>query len=504
MKLTFENGKFRFYDGDKFVAINPKSAKAHENIADAKAKKILCRLFVKNYSWPSWAALPDYLDPHQIEGVKWILTRSRSYLAHAPGAGKTCEAIVAAMFPNGNEGRIISIVPPSLTKNWYREIEKWTDKLNIRFGSVTVATVPESIDQKEMDWDAHWIIVPDSMLTRPWVLDNLSKIKKKFVVVDEASRFKDPTAQRTIALFGGTLNDGRKSPGLIYDSPYAVLLDGSPMPNKSMELWAPTFAMSPESIDFMSMQDFGFKYCGAKQNDFGKWEFKGNSNSDELKATLQKTFMHVVREEELNHPERLRSILVMNKDVRTIEHKEWEKKNLSKIKFDDISEDMSLGDLARFRRWLGLRKVNWIADYVKERLEEKNESILLFCWHREVAFELESKLRKYRPLVVIGGTPDRAREKGFEEFQAGKIKLIIGNISAMGRGFNLQRGDRTIFAEFSWCDETNKQAEKRAARKGRDENKPVRCEYVVAPHSMDEIILQAVMRKQDAVKKVIG
>lgn len=483
-----------------YVTTDIKAAAQFRQYADDSASKILQRAFVKKYPAPS-RPLPPFLDSHQVEGVTWVLTRSRSYLAHAPGAGKTLQAITAAIFTEGT-GQVVFIVPPSLTVNWAREIELWAPRLGLAWPSISI--IPESARQDFAGWRADFVVVPDSMLTRAWVLERLRSLKKKFVAVDEASRFKEPTAQRTIALFGGKLKDGRKSQGLVHDATHAVLLDGSPMPNRPLELWAPTFAMCPEAIDFMSEPEFGFRYCGAQMNKFGRWEFKHSAREEELKERLQKDFMHVVPEERLNHPERRRSLLFMNQDPRSTAHKSWERKHLHLINFDEIDEDMSQGEMASFRRELGIRKAPWIADYVSDRLTHKGESILLFAWHREVCFELEKLLRKFRPELIMGGTSDKTREWAFDAFQTGKLKLLILNIAAGGRGHNLQRADRVVFGEFSWNDETNKQAEKRAARKGRSQDMPVRVDYIVAPNTMDEPILQAVFRKADRVKKVIG
>lgn len=473
-----------------------KDAKQYAEFADAKALKVLNRAFVKQYRLPI-RSFPSHLDPHQMDGVDWILSRSRSYLAHAPGAGKTCEAITAACLAEG-EGQVVFIVPPSLTANWAREIKKFSLSA---LPSMTI--IPDSLRKDRVNWNAKIIIVPDSMLQRPWVMEGLTKVKKLFVAVDEASRFKEPQSQRTIALFGGHFKDGRKSPGLVYQAKHAVLLDGSPMPNRPMELWAPTYAMNPECIDFMSQSEFGFKFCGPKMNSFGRWEFKGASNQEELRERLQKNFMHVVPESVLPHPERKRSMLFMSEDVRSPEHKAWEKSNLSSINLAALGDDMGQGDIARYRQELGMRKVPWIINYVKERLKGKNESILLFAWHREVCIALAKGLEKFSPGLVMGGTAEDIREDYFSEFQSGRNKLIIGNIAAMGRGFNLQRADRIIFAEFSWCGETNTQCEKRASRRGSTKSS-IRCEYVVSPESMDEVVLSSVFRKDATVKKVIG
>jgi SWI/SNF-related matrix-associated actin-dependent regulator 1 of chromatin subfamily A len=348
--LTFKDGKFIATDEDgkaahlfnsefwetqspgKYATTDLKAAVRIRAFADEAAEKILQRALVKHYSLPP-LRLPLFLDPHQKAGVRWILTRSRSYLAHAPGAGKTAQAVAAAMLIPAR-GQVLFVVPPSLTVNWEREIAKFyvliTADPNARSWKAaarpdwglwpSVSVIPESWRQEFTGWDSEFIVCPDSMLAKPWVLAGLAGRTWRLVAADEASRFKEPTSQRTIALFGGKLNAPRgskslRSPGLIQGARHAVLLDGSPMPNRPMELWAPTYAMHPEAIDCMNQQDFGFRYCGARINDYGRWEFHHASNQEELREKLRKDFMHVVTEDELSHPERRRAMLLMNKDV---------------------------------------------------------------------------------------------------------------------------------------------------------------------------------------------
>lgn len=520
--LQFKNGKFealvtspslrgKFFrdpywthaDSDVFTTTNLGAARGYRVSADESAERVFRRAFQSHYvKLPRLPKIFAALDRHQQAGILWILTRKRSYLAHAPGAGKTAQAIVASLMAQTQEGeQTLFIVPPTLTLNWEREIWKFTAWLAKGKYFPTIGIVPRSDRRDEMAWRADFIICPDSMLSRPWVYTRLLKMKKRFVAVDEASRFKDPQAERTIALFGGRSGD-RTYPGLIANVRHVVLMDGSPMPNRPMELWAPTFALHPEAIDCMDQNDFGYRYCGARPNQFGQWEFLHSSHEEELRGKLRQDFMHVVTEDELSHPERQRSMLFMDRDVRSLEQKTWERKHLpSTIK--SVSEVLSQGEMAHYRRELGVRKVPWIARYVADRLRDKNESILLFAWHRDVVDALMKKLSAFKPACVYGGITPAIREKWFREFQAGKLKLIIGNIAAMGRGHNLQRADRVIFGEWSWTDETNKQCEKRASRRGNDKAF-VRCEYIVCPNSMDEPVLNSVFTKEKRVERIIG
>lgn len=501
--LTFKNKSFVMFDGLQTSPVDMKTAATFSRFADVSAKRILDRILVKQYSIEG-IEFPSFLDPLQVDGVKWVLSRSRSYLAHAPGAGKTCEAIVSAMLTKG-EGQVVFIVSPQLTANWAREVAKFYPLVAPEAVKAwhPIAVIPESNKQQFTGWRAEFLIIPDSMLTKAWVLEKLKGIKKRFVAVDEASRFKDPTAQRTIALFGGKLKDGSTSRGLIQDAHHAVLLDGSPMTSRPIELWAPTYATAPEAIDFMNYTQFGLRYCGAIKDARGGWEFKHSSNEQELKQKLTHSFMHIIGEEKLNHPERRRKMVFMNKDVRSSEQKSWERNHLSDFSLSDIDEEASRGDMAHYRAELGMRKVPWVSAYVKDRLETKGESVLLFAHHRDVVQALADKLSKFNPGIVIGGTLAVHRERMFSEFQAGERKLLILNIAAGGRGHNLQRADRVVFGEWAWTDETNKQCEKRTSRRG-NEKLFTPCDYIVCPSSMDEVVLKSVFAGAARVKKVIG
>lgn len=504
--LTYKNQQFFVDRGKKFTPeLVPFTVAARlKKYADPAALVALEKHLTTRYALPA-NPLPRFLDPHQVEGIQWALTRKNAYLAHAPGAGKTLQAITTSIYAGG-KGPTLFIVPPTLTANWAREIYQWIERLThapaLTRAWPAITIVPETKHRESIEWRAQFIICPDSMLTKPWVLSSLLSLRYKLIAVDEASRFKEVTAERSRAFYGGKLNDGRISTGFMDKARHILFLDGSPMPNRPMELWAPCYHLAPESIDYRDQNEFGHRYCAPRFNEVGHWEFKGASFEDELKAKIQKSFMHVVPESGLRHPERLRSLIVMTKDARSAAHRKWEQKHLGTFKFSDVSESDSQGELAKFRRELGLRKVKWIASYTKERLD-KGDSILLFAWHREVIQKLADELKAHLPGVVLGGTSSETREKAFRLFQKDEIKLIIGNISSMGRGHNLQRASRIIFGEYSWTDETNKQAEKRASRKG-STRENVKCDYIVSPNSIDEMVLRSLFTKEKNVRKIIG
>lgn len=513
--MNFENGRFvlnqvllpsphprwQHIDDRQYETVDLKAAADYRKFATPETERLLKRLFQEHYPLPEIPPLP-MLDTHQRVGLEWILERKRSYIAHAPGAGKTAQAILAALIAPGF-GQTLFIVPPNLIMNWEREIAQVATWAGVHARS---ATVPRTEGRHDMDWDSDILLVPDSMIAKDWVqraiVPRAHHKEIQFIAVDEASRLKEPWSERSLAFYGGSF-EGKVFPGIYRDARHVVFLDGSPMPNRPIELWAPTYALHPEAIDCMDRDDFGYRYCGARPNERGVWEYNYSSHESELQEKLQRDFMHVVTEEKLTHPERLRSLLFTDTDLRSPDHKAWDRKNLGEIDFDEIDEESSQGDLARFRRELGVSKIPFVTAYTESRLKGKNESILLFAWHREVCQRLAENLSKWNPGLVMGGTSAKERDAAFSAFQLGTVKLLVLNISAGGRGHNLQRADRAIFAEYSWSDEMNRQCEKRGSRRGSTVD-VFRSDYIACPDSLDEPMLGSLFTKQKRFRRIIG
>lgn len=470
----------------KYRTPNVKTAAQFIRYANKSAKEQFKKSRPTLYLLPKDFALPSILDAHQIEGIKWALTRKYSYLSHAPGAGKTAQAIFISELADAN-GQVIVIAPPSLLINWEREIDKFTTEFR------TVSIVGASDKQDRVAWNADYIIVPHSMIHKDWVLSGILQTKIKTLIVDEASAFKELNTIRSQTLYTKILSRNIK---------HVVFLDGSPAPNRAMELYAPLINLSPESIGYMSEFEFGRLYGAGKQGFRGKWEFKGWSREEELQRLLHKFLFHTVTEDKLSHAERKRMIVYISSKILPPKVWAWESKVIKQLKLSDISENASKGKIAEWRQQMGLMKVKPALTYIRECLS-KGESLLVFAWHREVIEKLSRGMKTTNHGVVMGGTKSSIREKLFKRFNDGKLKLIFGNISAMARGHNLQRADRIIFVEYSWSDEVNKQCEKRASRKGRDVSKPVKSSYLVVADSLDEVVMNSVRRRERAIKKVI-
>lgn len=479
---------------DTFTCQSVKEAFKFLEIADEKATKLFKRLIRDWYPLPENLGLELFeMGKEQAKGIKHILTRSSCYIADEPGFGKTAQVIIAAAIASREKKleQVLFIVPPQLTLTWKKEIEKFWP-----YEKLPTIEILKT-QKKEFDWLSDILILPDSMLDKESNIRALYKRKFALVGVDEAHRFKEEKSIRTVMLFGGFARSDKYSPGLIYGARHKVLMSGTPLLNRPIELWAALYSTAPEVIDFMSKHEYGLEYCAAFQDRFWNWNYKGSSNEDKLKRKLFKDYM--IRRKLSDQPALRRRVVYVNKDLRSSEVKKFELDTVQKFTMREIAE-MSEGQyLSTYRRETGLAKVDFIAAYTQLRLED-GEDVLLFLHHREVIEAVADKLAAYSPVVAYGATKQKDKQT-IESRYNERGGLFIGNIDTAGFGFTLTKANRVILGEFSWTQKINEQVEKRAARRGQTRN--VNADYIVFENSFDEKQFEVMYTKENKIRKVI-
>lgn len=490
--LTYNRAQDSFYVSGKYLL--PKDAVAYyraNKYYDMEARRALDRLTNEIlYDAATWSkhlnALRTVLERHQGKGVYHLLTRKRSYLAHAPGAGKTLQAIAAHWIRRASTEPArpsIIICPPSLVANWRREILKWSPKVRAAIGmkpqSTTISPVGINPNTRAVFFDsrADFIICPDSILFQ--ACKQLAQVQSNITAVDEASRFKTPTSRRSQALYGA---------GLVQAARHFVMLDGSPITLGAVDLWAPMYYLDPEAIGFRTFQEYCDHYTVTEETRFGV-KYAGSKNLPELRKSFFARFGHGVAEKDLYHPVRLREIVQVGES--NFDTEQFGERGLAELGTMPSLDETGNDSLAEYRRMVGLEKISPALDYIQKQLAN-GKRVLVFAYHRQVCEKLAAALNT---VPLYGGVSPHIREYELDQFKRGRTKAIVGGIGPMGRGHNIQEADLAIFVEFSWSDEENKQAEKRISRMGNDAL-VTPCAYLALKDSVDERILTAVMRKQ--------
>lgn len=482
------------------------AAARFRNYADDQTEKFFNRVLLKSYPFPSGGVVsPKHLKllPFQIEkGIPHLLNANRTYLAHQPGLGKSAQFISLV---NTKPGPALIICPAFLKNTWVREITKWSAQ---DFPKILILESNDQLQTWTKDARVDFLIVSDAMISKAWVINQLYQMKFKHIAIDEAHRYKNHLASRTTALFGGKIVEkGKvkvKSPGLIYNAEHVAALSGTPMLNRPIELWAILYSMAPETIDFQTYEQFGYSYCGPTRGEYGETLFLGAHNEKALHQKLFGKFMQRLRKADVleDLPPKIRDVILLPTNTLPEETKKLDQELRNKIDLGKITTGGNLGEYAVLRHQIGLSKVNFCTQFVDVILsEDESEQIILFAVHRDVVAELSTALAKYNPCVINGGVPEQIRQRYQDEFQAGTRRLIIGNIAAMNLGLTLTSATRIVFVEYEWTPAMNEQAEDRAHRIGKTDS--IYCQYLVAPNSIDEMVLNSILDKEERITKII-
>lgn len=480
---------------DRYETARLKYAAALRANHDEGCKKlfdaITCRVLEP---WSGGIPIPKglKLDKGQRLGVLHALERNHSYIAFEQGVGKTPTAI-CAMAAFGQ--KTIVLCPPHLIQMWQREIERWS-KFKLR-----VATVRDFTHEDDV------VLCPDSIIGDVRYQRALLGFGARLLIVEEAQRFVNQTAHRTQALFGD-LHKYRPT-GFVHQFEKVMFLSGTPMPNRPIELFPVLRACAANLIDYKDKTEFGLRYCGAFEGEFG-WDFRGSTNEEELRKKIFSLFMR--REEKgEDYAKKTQEVYLINagstKKLKELEQAVLQGRKLSefikavKTGNVDLDRNHQLGTIADYRSAVGLRKVAHAANWIENILENSTESVLALGWHQGAVVRLAERLGTHYPVVINGKTPYSLRESRIASFQKGNTRLLIANLMTLV-GYNIDKATRVVFFEYSWVPADNDQAMDRAHR--RTSTRPVLVEFLVLQDSLDEYVLGALLKKKKTIDKVIS
>jgi superfamily II DNA or RNA helicase len=157
------------------------------------------------------------LYPYQAEGALFAVRAGRCVIGDEMGLGKTIQAIAAVELFARHFGaeRILVICPTSLKHQWLREISKFTDR------RAQVIDGPRAVRQAQYTLPGFCKIANYDVLAKD--LESINAWSPDVVIVDEAQRIKNWNTIAARALKR-------------IDSPYAIVLTGTPLENRLEEL----------------------------------------------------------------------------------------------------------------------------------------------------------------------------------------------------------------------------------------------------------------------------
>lgn len=425
------------------------------------------------------------LHNYQLKAVEHITSCENSALFLDMGLGKTVSTLTAInelLFEDFAQKTVLIIAPLRVANSvWKQEAQKWEHLKHLKFSIVTGA-LKERLTALQRKADVY-VINRENI---PWLVEHF-KTKWKFdmVVIDESSSFKSPTAKRFRAM----------KKVLPYITKI-VELTGTPATNGYTDLWSQFYLLDKGEALGKTLTMFRDRYFNKDYMGF-KYTLKDGADK-QIQEKISNLVLSMSAEDYLELPAFIPLVLTNKLDGTLLrEYEKFEKEMIFALNSEDKVTAMSAATLTnKLLQFCSgniydeAKTVHHIHDLkidtLKEIVDENpNDNILVAYNYKH---ELESLSKAFPEAVIL----DKKGE-AVEDWNKGKIKMLLAHPASAGHGLNLQYGGSvTVWYGFTWSLELYQQFNARLYRQG--QTKSVRC-FHIAVGEIEEKLMRALADK---------
>ncbi len=436
--------------------------------------------------------------PHQARAVEMLQARPNCALFWEQGCGKTAPLVVAGQMVGGRQ---LWVTLASLRLQTAREVRRWrTDRPRMQ-------VVLEGSDRIRQD--AQVVIVSFDHMRMEKIWKQLFRMSWDVITVDEAHRLASRGARTTKAMYGARVTS---KGALIRRAKHVWISTGTPIVNWPHEIWTHVSRLWPQLCDDAPTYDeWRDRFCHVVRSDYGE-QIVGGKEPVELMRRLRQMGSRLRLEDCVDIPPlTVDQDTVAGKDVDLDAVDERVAHEVRVILARQEGEDWDpamleqLGSpVTTMRRLIAGAKAPAVAERVLEELAGGADRLLVFGCHVEPLQALHKHLQAEAvPTgLIIGATSPATRNQLLRDFDAGKLKVLVGNIQAMGTGLNMQACRRAIFLDASWSPAQNAQAIGRIYRAG--QTRPCHVTFVSLAGSVDDNVQRVLARKARFIGKLEG
>lgn len=419
---------------------------------------------------------------YQLDAVKFAVEAPQRigvphvYFAHSPGTGKTKTTVEFLKAINAKSALIVHPAKMRADRAWETELVDEGFCNENQIGTIQGQMLTD-------EWKRPFVTVSWQTALRPIPLAWLRERKFEVVIFDEARAFKALTSHTSIKFLKTTHGKPLAASGH-----WKLCLDGTPMPNRVIELFPPARVFAGHLLGkYRQYHLFGQHFCSPEFPKLDKngvevpEDYSGSSNVEEL-AKILKPWMHQL----------------LLRDV----------KELPPIVFEDtyidigtMEENETNTPLPALRRLIGIKKVPFAIEFIKNSIANDPRRVVVYTHHRDVN---QLICEGVDGIQLIGGMTDRERNYALHQFKTNADNKPLVMTSAGGDAVNgLQHVSSSIIkVEMDWSAGFNNQIVGRIERA--DQEHSMLVERLIAVDTKDQAVLGTHRKKNRDIDKLFS
>lgn len=386
--------------------------------------------------------------------------------------------------------RVLIIAPLRVVNNvWKQEAKQWDHLQDLR---ISICTGNEEERLKNVNSKADIYVINRENVE--WLITNC-EWKWDMVILDESSSFKNHASKRFKAL--------KKVTKYIKS---IFLLSGTPKPNSEMDLWSQIYLLDNGERLGRTITQFRKRFFIQNYMGYG-YDLKPGA-AEEIRELIKDICMSMSTEDYIDLPPVIFSNIYVDLPKKALkQYQEIEKNFLlqleNEVNIEAPSVAASMNKLLQICNGAIYDNDNNIHEIHDEKIyalkdiieDNPNENFLVAYNFRS---DLERIKKAFPEARVLSSDP-----KDVEDWNNGKIKILLTHPASAGHGLNLQFGGNiVIWFGLNWSLELYEQFNKRLDRPG--QKNIVRIFHIIARNCIDEKTLESLGQKATSQKQLMN
>jgi SNF2 family DNA or RNA helicase len=435
--------------------------------------------------------------PHQYQekAISLLLSQASAGLLLDPGLGKTAISLASFLIlkEQGLAKKMLVIAPlRPMQLTWPSEIKKWDT-----FNGITFSIVHGKDKQEALDQDTDLYLINPEGLDWLYKSGGFSRHKFDILCVDESTKFKAHSTKRFKLLKENLDRFNRR-----------WILTGTPVPNGLMDLFGQIYILDFGRALGRYITHYRNRFF-FNPNPFDPYTWAGREGAfEEITERIAPLVLRLKAEDYLDMPELIDVDIPVELPPEAMEkYKAIEDDFILQLGTDTIvaSNAAVAGGKCRqicngaiyFTDDIGERDWKPIhdekLDALEDLLDELNGAPTLVLY--EFNHDRERIEQRLGELPSFTGVTDKKQQKLIDDFNAGKIRTLIGHPGSIGHGLNLQGAcSHVIWFGLTWNLEHYDQAIARIYRQGQTAERVFNYR-IFAKSTLDERVAEALGKK---------